>query len=305
MKAPTYPTLEMIPLEAIRPSRPDAELSLACRKYAPIRTSLREIGLIEPLLVSPIVGSSPPQYLLIDGHLRLAALKTLKQRETLCLLTNNPENFTGDFTVCPLSPIQEHHMILHAVTRGVAEERIASMLHVDVQKIREKRSLLDGICAEVVRALAEKDISEPALRMLRKVTSTRQIYIAGMMNSLGNYTINFVRMLITTTPSEQRVLSKAEKLKATIDPGDLAALEREVETLHRQITQHGSTYGDSFTKLTQIRGYLNRLLDNPRVLRYLFAHFPDQLRGFHKVLEFTALDEPAAALDAGVAVPAS
>lgn len=305
MKAPTFPTLEMIPIEAILPSRPKEEQSLACRKYPPIRTSMREIGLIEPLLVWPIPDRKPQQYMLIDGHLRLAALKTMNQLEALCLLTQNPENFTGDFTVCPISPIQEHHMILHAVTRGVSEARIAHMLHVDVQKIREKRSLLDGICAEAVHALAEKDISEPALRLLRKVNAARQTYIAGKMNALGNYTINFVRALIAATPAEQRVLSKAEKLKATIDPGDLAGLERELETLHRQIAQHGSTYGDSFTKLTQIRGYLNRLLDNPRVLRYLLAHFPDHLRGFQKIIEFTALDDSAVAFDAESVVSAS
>ena len=305
MKAPTFPTLEMIPLEAIVPSRPDEAQSLGCRKYAPIRTSMREIGMIEPLLVYPIPDRTPQQYLLVDGHLRLNILKTMQQREALCLLSQHPENFSGDFTVCAVAPIQAHYMILNAITRGVSEERIAHILHVDVQRIRKNRSLLDGLSAEVIHALADKDISEPALRMLRKVTPARQSYIAEKMNALGNYTINFLRALITATPIEQRVLSKAEKQKATIDPGDLAGLERELETLHRQITQHGSSYGDSFTRLTQIRGYLNRLLDNPRVVRYLLAHFPDQLRGFHKVIEFTALDEPAAALDAGVAVPAS
>ena len=165
---------------------------------------------------------------------------------------------------------------------------------------------VEGIGAEAIELLKDKDISETALQMLRKVNATRQVHIARMMNSLCNYTKNFIRAMILTTPPEQRVLSKAEKQKATLDPGDLAALERELDTLHRRIAQHGTSYGDSFTRLTQIRGYLNRLLDNPRVLRYLLAQFPEQLRGFQKVIDFTSLEEPAAELGAGVsAVPAS
>lgn len=308
MKAPNYPILETIAFEVILPSRPTEEQSLSCRKFAAIRTSIQEVGLIEPLLVYPIEGSTPQQYLLLDGHLRLAVLKSLKQRETLCLITHNPENFTIDSTVSALVPIQEHYMILHAVDRGVPEERIAQIFHVDIKRIRDKRSLLDGICQETINLLQDKDISEQSLRLLRKVKPTRQVHIATMMNALGNYTVNFLRAMINTTPAQQRVVTKAEKLKETIDPGDLAALERELDTLHRQIERHGTSYGESFTRLTQIRGYLNRLLDSPRVVRYLSIHFPDQLRGFHKVLEFTALEEPDAALDAASfpeAVPAS
>src|SRR5262249_36554005 len=51
-----------------------------------------------------------------------------------------------------LTVIQEHFMILRAIKSGVTEERMARSLDVDVQSIRQKRDLLEGICPEAVDA---------------------------------------------------------------------------------------------------------------------------------------------------------
>ena len=50
-------------------------------------------------------------------------------------------------------------MILKAIERGVSEERIAKALNVDVESIRRKRRLLDGICTEAAEILKDKHIA--------------------------------------------------------------------------------------------------------------------------------------------------
>ena len=60
------------------------------RKYAQIVSSVREIGLIE----APIVTFSDNGYTLLDGHLRLNALKDLDIPEVDCLVSTDNENFT-------------------------------------------------------------------------------------------------------------------------------------------------------------------------------------------------------------------
>lgn len=62
----------------------------ASRKYAQIVSSVREIGLIE----APIVTFSDDGYTLLDGHLRLNALKDLGIQEVDCLVSTDNENFT-------------------------------------------------------------------------------------------------------------------------------------------------------------------------------------------------------------------
>ncbi|WP_228145048.1 ParB N-terminal domain-containing protein, partial [Acinetobacter baumannii] len=50
-----------------------------------IKSSIRELGVIEPLAVhpEPVMASGIPSYILLDGHLRLEALKTLGGTEAL------------------------------------------------------------------------------------------------------------------------------------------------------------------------------------------------------------------------------
>ena len=64
------------------------------RKYAQIVSSIREIGLIE----APIVTFSDNGYTLLDGHLRLNALKDLDIPEVDCLVSTDNENLTYNNT---------------------------------------------------------------------------------------------------------------------------------------------------------------------------------------------------------------
>ena len=58
-------------------------------KYQTIVASIREVGVIEPLAVHPETDS----YILLDGHLRLEALKELGAVEAVCLVATEDEGF--------------------------------------------------------------------------------------------------------------------------------------------------------------------------------------------------------------------
>ena len=109
-----------------------------------LAASIREIGVIEPLVVhrQSDTNGSAPRYSLLDGHLRLDIMKSLGQTQAFCLLAKDDEAFTYNHKVNQVSPIQEHFMILKALDNGVPEERIAVTLNVDVGAIRQKRDLL-------------------------------------------------------------------------------------------------------------------------------------------------------------------
>ena len=62
--------------------------------------------------------------MLLDGHIRLAALKELKKNEAPCLISKDDEAFTYNHKVNRVSPIYEHLMIMKAIKNGVAEQDI-------------------------------------------------------------------------------------------------------------------------------------------------------------------------------------
>ena len=107
--------------------------------------------------------NDPGKYLLLDGHLRIEALKDRGETEVVCLISIEDEAFTYNKRVNRIAIIQEHRMILKAIERGVSEQRLAKSLNVDVASIKRKRRLLDGICSEAAEILTDKHVAIHAL----------------------------------------------------------------------------------------------------------------------------------------------
>src|SRR6476646_2786378 len=102
--------------------------------------------------------------MLVDGHLRHAALLDLGSSETPCLIADDDEAFTYNKRVNRLATIQEHYMIVKAIERGVSEEKLAKALDLDVKAIRRRRTMLGGISPEVVDLLKDKSLSNHVRR---------------------------------------------------------------------------------------------------------------------------------------------
>ena len=183
-------------------------------KYECIAASLRELGLIEPLVVFP-QPRTDGCFMLLDGHVRLMILKELAHASAKCLISTDDEAYTYNHKVSRLSAIQEHFMILRAIKMGIDEERIARCLNVNVYSIRQKRDLLDGICAEAVQLLKDKRATGDAIRELRKVKPLRQIEIAELMGAASNVSLGYAKCLVAATPADQ--LADAER--APLHPG--------------------------------------------------------------------------------------
>lgn len=87
------------------------------------------VGLIEPLSIQH-PDAKKSEYLLLDGHLRVLALKELGLHEAPCLFAKDDETYTYNHRVNRLSTIQEHYMIRRAIDRGVSKERLARTFNV-------------------------------------------------------------------------------------------------------------------------------------------------------------------------------
>lgn len=284
------PKVVRIAVDKILATRVITQVTRQCRKYQSIAASLKELGLIEPLVVYREVQPNG-QYLLLDGHLRLDALKAMNETEVPCLLSHDDEAYTYNHKVNRLSAIQEHFMILRAIENGVPEKRIATTLNVDVECIRRKADLLDGICPEVAVILKDKKTTAGAFREIKRAMPMRQIEMAELMVSSHNYSVDYAKCLIAASPSEQLVEANRPKEMGGLTADEMARMEREMETLGREFRLIEDSHGQNTLNLVVAVAYLKKLIENARVVRHLSQNYAEVLAEFQKLVETKSLKE--------------
>ena len=277
-----------LPLSAIHPIRQVKPTDYAWGKYRSMLASIREVGVIEPLIVHP-QKKTRDVYLLLDGHMRLKALLELGRTEVFCHVANDDDAFTYNDKVIRLSLIQEHTMILRAVDHGVTPEQIAKALDLDVGKIKASLNLLNGIHADAVDLLKDKPITGGALRFFRKANPVRQIDMAQLMVSGNNYTRAYAEALIVGTPSDQLVEGSKPKSAHGISEEEIARMEKEMESLERDYRLHQDHFGENSLHLNSAQRYVKRLLENAKVKRFLGNRYPEILEEFQEIAALDAL----------------
>jgi hypothetical protein len=258
------------------------------KKFSQISASVREVGIIEP----PVVvrdRHKRGKFLLLDGHLRIEALKDHGAKGVNCLIATEDEAFTYNKRISRLAVIQEHKMILKAIERGVSQERIAKALNVDVSTIRHKQSLLDGICAEVVELLKDKHCPTNTLQSLKRMRPLRQIEVAELMIAMDNYSVSYSKALLAATPQDQLVDSERPKSFKGISAQQIAQMESEMAKLQREMKLIEDSYGPDHLNLVLARGYLVTLLDNQEVTRYLAQNHSGILSEFRRISEVVSM----------------
>jgi hypothetical protein len=271
-----------LPLDKILPVRVIKDPEKSVSRYQSIVSSIREIGVIEPLMVYPQKGNEGC-YLLMDGHLRLHALRELGIPEVDCLVTFDDESFTYNARINRLSPIQEHKMIVKAVKDGVPPERIASALNKNMKDIKERINLLNGISPETVELLKDKQVGQSTIQILRRVKPMRQIELAELMVSANNYSKGYAEALLLGTPKDMLVDPAAPRVRTRISRDEMARMEMEMETLERDYKVAEDKYAENMLNLAVLLGYVRRLLGNAKIERFLSTRHADMLVEFERI----------------------
>ncbi len=282
VKAAFEKQVVLLPLDIIVPQK---EITLGHRNgefYKQLTASLKHVGVIEPLVVYP---RGPGDYLLLDGHVRLEILKSIGVKEVKCLLATDDEAYTYNRHVNHIPAVAQHFMLLEALKNGLTEERIAAALDVSLDSIRAKRDLLNGICSEAVQILADKQLSPKVFWILRRMKPIRQIEAAEHMVAGGTFTVPFAKALLAVTKPEmlEEQAAADKKLQAT----SIAArsmLEEQNEFLLRDLKSVEESYGTDVLTLTVACGYLDRLLTNPKIERYMARYHADIHQALQKLL---------------------
>ena len=283
----------ILPLSDILPVRRVPPSVKQMNKYKRIVASIAEVGIVEPLVVAPRQHDFGP-YMLVDGHLRNAALIDLGHTTAPCLIADDDEAFTYNKRVNRLATVQEHYMIVNALERGVSEEKLARALNIDIKLIKLRRNLLDGVCPEVVEMLKDLSIDATVFQSLRKMKPMRQIDVVELMSAMNNFTSRYAQALLAATRQEDLAQPERPKKIRGLTPEQMARMEREMEGLQRAFKAVETSYGDSVLNLVVASGYLAKLIGNPRMSRYLERHHSEILAEFKAIVATSSLDEVGA-----------
>jgi hypothetical protein len=281
---------QIVPLKALRSGAKES------KKYTQILSSVRVIGLVEP----PVVTPDPKQsgvYFLLDGLLRIEALKDIGIDEVECLVSTDDEAYTYNKRINRLSAVQEHRMIVRAMDRGVPAEQIAKALELEVSTIRRRFRMLDGICPEAVEMLKETACPMMAFEILRQMAPIRQVEAAELMIGQNNFSTMFAKALLAATPENQLVDPRKRKPTRgnAVTSEQIARMERELASLQSQVKSVEESYGVDNLHLTVAKGYVAKLLSNPRIVRWLEHSRQEYLSEFQSIAEIDSIGvKPAA-----------
>ena len=278
---------KIVAFDAIVPLKPFTPAMKKSRKYAQVIASVRAIGLVE-LPVIAVNRSRRGTYLLLDGLLRIEALRELGAQEVECIVSIDDESYTYNKRINRLSAVQEHRMIVRAVERGASEQRIAEALNLDVVSVHRRFRLLDGICDEVAEMLADKPCPMVVISILKRMRPLLQMFAAELIVDQNNYSSSFAKTILGSTPPEDLVVPPTKPLP-NVSREQIARLEKELDAVRRRTKFVEETYGEDNLCLTVAKTYLAKLLSNAKIVGWLKQNYADYLAEFQAIAELRSL----------------
>ena len=276
-----------VPVEALMSSKQLPVNVKLSQKYKQIVLSVKEFGLVEPAVIC--FQDSVKVIKILDGHLRVEALKELNIPTVPCIISPDEEAYTYNKHVNRLSVIQEQKMLRIAVEAGVPVEMLSAALGITPSILSARFRLLDGICEEVVVLLADKHVPRALFEVLKKMKPVRQLEVINIMTTLNNFTRRLALSLLQGTPSEQLVNNKSSKIEERDHRASIERLEREMAAVQIDTEKLSDDYGGNNLKLVIIKSHITKILDNAKVLHWLMDNNPEYLSQLKKLSEIRSL----------------
>jgi len=265
----------VLQLDVLRSTRPLPGTATASKKFLQILASVATVGLVEPIVVARIADSQST-FRILDGRLRVEALRRLSITEATCLVATDDEAYTYNKHINRLTAAQDARMIAKAIERGVPRERIASVLGIDLNTVKRRASLLDGVSPEAASLLADKNCPATTFNTLKLMKPTRQLEAVELMCGQGNFTSAFANAILAATPQTQlEARPTASRRSRNELTGQLGKLERELALLQANVTQTDENYGIEHLHLTVSTAYIATLMGNENVSRWMAGRHPE------------------------------
>ncbi|HAU3347145.1 TPA: plasmid partitioning protein RepB C-terminal domain-containing protein [Salmonella enterica subsp. houtenae serovar 1,40:z4,z23:-] len=257
-------------------------------KYQQIKTSIAEFELVEPILV--YFDKKENEIRILDGHLRIEAMKELGIEKAACIISTLDDTFTPNKHVNHMNAIQEHKMIKKALTK-VSIKKLSAVLGISVDNITEKTNFLTGIDPIVISLLSDKPIPRTTFTILRKMKPIRQIEVVESMIGFDNYSRGLAVSMLDNTPEHLLVKKPKQPIKSNKAKKAMLRLEREMTVTKEETSKIKHEYGSNTLKFSIARSYIDSLLSSPKILHWFLENEPQYLTELKKISKINSFDD--------------
>ena len=273
LKVAFEPETIVLALDVLKTGRPLVPTVFTSKKFLQVVASIAAIGLVEPVVV---IRDEDGRFRVLDGRMRVEALRRLQKSEVLCLVAIDDETYTYNKHINRLTTAQDSRMIARAIEHGVPRERIAAVLGIDTETVRRRSTLMNGICPEAYELLASKVCPGTTFAALRRMTAMRQLEAAELMCGQNNFGSTFARAILAASTPEQLV-TKRRSAQHTHNElaAQLARMERELGKLQIRVGGTEEMYGIEHLHLAVTSSYIANLMRNVSIATWLRLRFPE------------------------------
>lgn len=238
------------------------------RGYRRILSSIRKIGLIEPLCVF----SENDEYIILDGYLRFLACGELGYETVPCILYKDKEAYTFNRMVNNLSGFQEIKMMRKSL-ESLDEKTIADTFGMKSIRYRLAPKLVEQLHPQVAYAFEKDWLGKTAAMEMSCVKPPRQAEMLKEMKRVNDYTPAFIRALVLKTPPEQRNPNRNPRSnRKKQDREKRLALVDRLEEAERQHDFYTKLYRQYSADLLKMSLYIRKVITTPKIREYLERH---------------------------------
>jgi hypothetical protein len=145
--------------------------------------------------------------------------------------------------------------------------------------------VLADICEEVVEIVRDRLFSPNVFSVLRKMKPAIQIATAELMRMREDFTVSFAKTRLALTPPDLLVdQPNGRKIKKDALAAN-AMLQEDTELLVRTLKSIEESYGSDVLTLTVCCTYIETLLGNHNVTRYLQKHHAGTFAALHSAIK--------------------
>lgn len=272
----------------LKPSKPLIHNIKNSIKYQQIKTSIAAFELVEPILV--YFDKKENEIRILDGHLRIEAMKELGIEKAACLISTLDDTFTPNKHVNHMNPIQEYKMIKKALTK-VSVEKLSAVLGISVDNIIAKTNLLTGIDPIVISLLSDKPVPRTTFSILRKMKPIRQIEVVESMIGFDNYSRGLAVSMLENTPGHLLEKEIKQPIKKNQAKQAMLRLEREMTVTKEETSKIKNEYGANTLKFSIARSYIDSLLSSPKILHWFLENEPQYLTELKNISKVNSIDD--------------
>jgi ParB family chromosome partitioning protein len=270
---------EDIPIEKLFPLNERTINLKTNRGFHKIVSSIRTIGLIEPLCVYRENG----HYMILDGFLRFKACEQLGIQTIPCIAYPTKEAYTFNRMVNRLSHYQESRMLRKSL-ESIDHSTIEQVLGLKSLRYRLGTKIYEHLHANVIKMIDANKISRKCAGELTYVNKDRQLEILHEMKKCNDFSVTFARALVIKTSPDMRNTEKKARKTWLEDSDKKRELVAKLEEVQNRYDFFTTLYRQYTADLLKLSIYARNIVTNEKIKDYIAANFPKVLKRFEDVV---------------------